>query len=62
LRLATLNHFRQVQLREWTHVACTWDAGGAKIYINGQLDAEDASVVLATDAPRQGPYIGQEPG
>ena len=27
-----------MHLREWTHLACTWDAtSGVKIYINGQV-------------------------
>jgi len=59
----TLVSSSPIHLREWTHVACTWDTvNGASIYINGELDATDPSVRLPTDAPQQGPYIGQEPG
>ena len=34
----SLRSDRAMHLREWTHLACTWDAtSGVKIYINGQV-------------------------
>ena len=59
----TITSTRAINLREWTHVACSWDTTtGASIYINGQLDVNDPSVMLSTDPPQQGPFVGQEPG
>ena len=53
---ATLN------LREWTHVACTWDESGVSVFINGELDSTNPGMRLPSDPPQQGPYVGQEPG
>lgn len=42
-----------VPLNEWTHVAATYDGSDAVVYINGQIDKEEAhsGVLLATDNP-----------
>ena len=54
---------RTVNLREWTHVACIWAPDtGAQIFINGELDATAPGMLMPTDPPQQGPFIGQEPG
>jgi len=35
---------------KWYHVACTWDAGGMNIYINGILEATGPASVAAANA------------
>ncbi|MGA9116960.1 MAG: LamG-like jellyroll fold domain-containing protein [Bacteroidota bacterium] len=39
----------QVRLKEWIHIACTWDgnAGRQRLYINGELMQEDSTAVTS---------------
>jgi hypothetical protein len=36
-----------IELRKWTHIAFTWGSYGAELWINGELDATDASTAHA---------------